>query len=237
MPVRNLKVDPLTATEINRLGTFLKSCKGGRAMGIEQLDGFFAALIAGPELVMPREYYPEVFGGEMTDACEFDSIGEANEVLGLLARHWNTIAGTLYKGEVYLPRLMEDEDGVARGNDWADGFMRGMGMRHNGWGQLINDDDHGNCILPVLTLYHEHDKDPKMRPKPIGPEQREKIIVHMAAGIVLAYQYFQSHDQTHADATFSREPRCAGPKIGRNDPCPCGSGRKYKKCCGGATVN
>lgn len=24
------------------------------------------------------------------------------------------------------------------------------------------------------------------------------------------------------------------PKIGRNDPCPCGSGRKYKKCCGKA---
>ena len=23
----------------------------------------------------------------------------------------------------------------------------------------------------------------------------------------------------------------AGPKIGRNDPCPCGSGKKYKKCC------
>ncbi len=23
-----------------------------------------------------------------------------------------------------------------------------------------------------------------------------------------------------------------GPKIGRNDPCPCGSGRKFKKCCG-----
>ncbi|MEM1182721.1 MAG: SEC-C metal-binding domain-containing protein [Acidobacteriota bacterium] len=22
------------------------------------------------------------------------------------------------------------------------------------------------------------------------------------------------------------------PKIGRNDPCPCGNGRKYKKCCG-----
>jgi len=24
-----------------------------------------------------------------------------------------------------------------------------------------------------------------------------------------------------------------GPKVGRNDPCPCGSGRKFKKCCGG----
>jgi SEC-C motif-containing protein len=31
-------------------------------------------------------------------------------------------------------------------------------------------------------------------------------------------------------ATVRRE----GPKIGRNDPCPCGSGKKYKKCCGAA---
>jgi len=28
--------------------------------------------------------------------------------------------------------------------------------------------------------------------------------------------------------TVARE----GPKIGRNEPCPCGSGKKYKKCCG-----
>jgi SEC-C motif-containing protein len=27
--------------------------------------------------------------------------------------------------------------------------------------------------------------------------------------------------------------RHEGPKTGRNDPCPCGSGKKYKKCCGG----
>jgi uncharacterized protein YecA (UPF0149 family) len=25
------------------------------------------------------------------------------------------------------------------------------------------------------------------------------------------------------------------PKVGRNDPCPCGSGKKYKKCCGDPT--
>ena len=31
----------------------------------------------------------------------------------------------------------------------------------------------------------------------------------------------------------SNEPyRREEPKIGRNDPCPCGSGKKYKKCCG-----
>jgi SEC-C motif len=34
------------------------------------------------------------------------------------------------------------------------------------------------------------------------------------------------HDHAHADETYVREE----PKIGRNDPCPCGSGKKYKKC-------
>ncbi len=34
------------------------------------------------------------------------------------------------------------------------------------------------------------------------------------------------------DGNQKRPPKVAGKKIGRNDPCPCGSGKKYKKCCG-----
>jgi len=34
------------------------------------------------------------------------------------------------------------------------------------------------------------------------------------------------------DAPVQQTVRREGPKIGRNDPCPCGSGKKYKKCCG-----
>ena len=30
----------------------------------------------------------------------------------------------------------------------------------------------------------------------------------------------------------ARKPVSAQKKVGRNDPCPCGSGKKYKKCCG-----
>ena len=99
-------------------------------MNVEQLDGFFAALVAGSETVMPSEYYSEVFGGEMSEACEFSNLDEANEILGLMMRHWNTIASTLFKDEVYVPLLLQDENGVARGNHWARGFMRGMHMRH-----------------------------------------------------------------------------------------------------------
>lgn len=38
----------------------------------------------------------------------------------------------------------------------------------------------------------------------------------------------------YVDGEASRPPPVvrAGPKIGRNDPCPCGSGKKHKKCCG-----
>ena len=231
------KPEPLTDAELDRLGDFLKSCKGGKAMNVEELDGFFAALIAGPETVMPSEYNPEVFGGEMSETCEFSSLQEANEIFGLMIRHWNTIAGTLFDGEVYVPLLLEGEDGVAYGNDWARGFMRGMQMRHDGWAELVNDEQNGGCLIPMMMLYHEHDEDPKMRPGPITPEKREDIIAHMAAGLVGAYRYFRAQRETGADTAFVSESRRTTSKVGRNDPCPCGSGKKYKKCCGGASVH
>ncbi len=34
------------------------------------------------------------------------------------------------------------------------------------------------------------------------------------------------------DGTIAKKPTIKGKKVGRNDPCPCGSGLKYKKCCG-----
>ena len=37
---------------------------------------------------------------------------------------------------------------------------------------------------------------------------------------------------TSGDGTLQRRPVRKGVKVGRNDPCPCGSGKKYKHCCG-----
>jgi uncharacterized protein YecA (UPF0149 family) len=34
------------------------------------------------------------------------------------------------------------------------------------------------------------------------------------------------------DSTPRTTKKRASAKVGRNDPCPCGSGKKYKKCCG-----
>ena len=54
----------LSEPELDRLEEFLWNCESGEAMSLEELDGFFAALIAGPELVLPSEYLPEVLGGK-----------------------------------------------------------------------------------------------------------------------------------------------------------------------------
>ena len=185
---------------------------------------------------MPSEYMPEVLGSETPETHRFESIEEADEILGLLMRHWNDIARTLSKGEIYLPLLLLDENGLERGNDWARGFMRGTRLRHDVWAELLADDDHGGCMIPMMMLYHEHDEDPTMRPKPIGPEQREKVIESMVAGLVGAYRYFRPHGKPDVRSRRAESPHTSS-KVGRNDPCPCGSGKKYKRCCGGATIH
>jgi hypothetical protein len=38
--------------------------------------------------------------------------------------------------------------------------MRDMGMRHDGWAEFVNDDEHGGCRIPMMTLRQEHDEDP-----------------------------------------------------------------------------
>ena len=230
------KNEPLTESELDHLGRFLKNCKGSKAMNLEELDGFFAALIAGPEIVTPSEYMPEVLGSETPETHQFESLEEAKEILGLMMRHWNDIAGTLSNGKVYFPLLQLDKNGEQHGNDWARGFIRGTRMRQDGWVELLADDDHGGCMISMMMLYHEHDEDPSMRPKPIGPEQREKVISSLAAGLVEAYLYFRQDGLRHV-STHRPEPQHANVKIGRNDPCPCGSEKKFKRCCGGATIH
>ena len=58
---------------------------------------------------------------------------------------------------------------MAHGNDWARGFMRGMHMRHDGWAELMDDEEHGGCLVPMMMLFHEHDEDPEMRPEANQP--------------------------------------------------------------------
>jgi uncharacterized protein len=115
--------------------------------------------------------------------------------------------------------------------------MLGMHMRHDGYAQLVKDEENGGCLIPPLVmLCHEDDEEPEMRLQPISPKKREDIIAHIAAGLLGAYQYFRGQRESDLNVHAPEAQRNAS-EVERNDPCPCGSGKKYKRCCGGAAVN
>lgn len=235
-----MRAQPLTNIELDKLADVLGRFGDKRAMNLEMLDGFFAALICGPETVLPSDYLPQIWGGHMVNELEFETKPILEEFLSLIMRHWNATCHTLQSGDVFLPLLLNDEDGVARANDWANGFVRGMDMRRDGWSALMDDEEHGGSLIPILALAHEHHPDPAMRPykEPISAEMRERLIAGAAAGVMAIYHYFETNRLLEARAraaarTFRRE----APKVGRNDPCPCGSGKKFKHCCGNATLH
>ena len=59
------------------------------------------------------------------------------------------------------------------------------------------------------------------------PERRLQAIHQEAAGMG-----YSTTNQADEVAPGKSKPVKVGQKVGRNDPCPCGSGKKYKKCCG-----
>jgi uncharacterized protein len=144
------------------------------------------------------------------------------EFILLVTQHWNATSDALRSGN-FLPLLLEDESGVACGNDWANGFMRGVEMRQGDW-----------------AMAHEHNPDPEMRSynEPISTEMRERLIVGATVGVRAIYNYFERERALRArcggsPATFRRD----APKVARNEPCPCGSGKKFKHCCAKATLH
>lgn len=227
----------LSDAELSRLDSFLSQVVGGAIPNTEALDGFFAALACCPDLVMPGEFLPVLQSGE-TEAGDlvFDDTDQAREFMDLVMRHWNHVNAQLGSGEIYLPLMIEDADGIALGNDWAKGFVTGTHLRGDIWADLFEDDERGGPLVPILALAYEHHPDPEMRPfeEPLDAERREALIIAAAAGVMRLHDMFQSAraDFLPDGDTFVH----AGPRPGRNAPCPCGSGRKFKKCCGAAPI-
>jgi uncharacterized protein len=230
--------EPLSDSEYDRMAAVLG--RSTRAMNLEMLDGFFAALICSPDIIRPSEYLREIWGGDRFGGPGWRDEEEMQEFMGLMMRHWNCVAGTLYAGELFMPFLLEDDAGVAHANEWAQGFMRGTGLRREDWIGLFNDEEHGGLLVPILALANEHHPDPEMRPykEAMPAERREQLIVGVAMSVPSIYRYFARRRRLslRAERNVATHRRPRG-KVGRNDPCPCGSGKKFKICCGQVTLH
>jgi uncharacterized protein len=231
-----VKPQPLSDLEFDKLSDSLARFGGKQSMNLEQLDGFLAALVCGPDEVPRSEYLPKIWADNIVNETVFAAQPLLSECVSLILRHRDFIYHTLESGDVFTPLLIENEDGIYAGNDWAIGFLDGMELRRKRWSALFDDEEHGGSLVPILALANEHNPDPTMRPytEPVTPELRERLIAGAAAGVMNIYRYFESERDT---ADLSLPYRRFGPKVGRNESCPCGSGKKFKHCCGKTTLH
>jgi uncharacterized protein len=225
--------EPLTDAEYERLVAILRSFPGKDAMNLEEMDGFFAALICAPVMVPLSEYLPEIWGGDET--APFAEADCLDEFFNLAMRHWNFVSRELGSADlVFIPRLyLEEDEEFPKGNRWAQGFLKGIAMCREGWNEIFEDEDKSAMLLPAVVLAHENDPEPEMRPWKTPPslELRKQVCTALAVSAQHLYDYFRPHriQETQRGAAAARQ---SGTKVGRNEPCPCGSGKKYKRCCG-----
>ncbi|MGH1351082.1 MAG: UPF0149 family protein [Methyloligellaceae bacterium] len=222
----NTQLEPMADEGYDRLEELLDA---NCVMNLEMLDGFFAALIAGPRCGVPSDYLPEVWGGGKTFENAFESQDDLREFIELVLRHWNSTAEILENEKIFAPLLKEDLE-VADAHDWASGFMHGIKMHSDEWKPFLDDDEKAGPMVPIFNLFHQYSTIPSMKPfvEAAAPEKRMNLIVNAAAGVMQIKRHFSKKKEiTTPEGTFRRQE----PKVGRNDPCPCGSGLKLKKCC------
>jgi uncharacterized protein len=212
----------LTDYELEWLAGFLASDQAPRmAMSLEVLDGFFTALITGPETIKPTEAM-RVIWGDGDSGPDYDSLEQAQFVTYLLVRHWNTIAQRLDGGLPHFPMLSKGGS-EPDGREWAHGFVRGLLLRRDAWLPLVRHKEASPALMSILQLIgHEYAGDFQE----LTPEARTETIVLLPLLIFAIYRFWRDRGAWSAHAEPERST-----KVGRNEPCPCGSGRKYKRCC------
>jgi uncharacterized protein len=228
--------DALSEAEIEQLAARLAANTNTDALSLEGVDGLFCALIASPAMVLPQEYLPVILGEAMDESGLLGDLASVQTIVGLLIRYWNGIVHDFEHEIVHLAFLDEpDKDGI-RGRAWARGYMRGIRLAGDGWSRILQDE--GEALVRYIPIV-AGEVDPEWPREPLTEDKANTLLSDLLAGAARAYRYFKPDREAYARAAAPRaEPyERARPKIGRNDPCPCGSGKKYKRCCGTASLD
>jgi len=227
----------LSDEEMDELGRFLISdATSDETMMLDRLDGFLTALVTGPVMPSPGVWLPQVWGPTVSDEPMFDNDAQVERITGLIMRHLTNLIVSLqqnpdecepiFDSAVYPDSPREFVDGEM----WAYGFMNGINLQREDWQKFFDDPNSAELLRPIYLLGTE-DVTPEEEALVETPEQREELSKLIPASVAGLYRFWQPCRRAVTDPAIRREM----PKIGRNEKCPCGSGRKYKKCCGKTT--
>ncbi len=212
----------LTNDDLDRLELFL--CRqDDDVMLLSELDGYLTGVLVCPDLILPGEWMPLIWGEA---GAPFQDVEEANDILGLIMGLYNDIIRRMGRPDSYGPLIAEDLDGSFLWELWALGFGKAVSLRPAAWTKLErrSPDDPASTAFRGLAALAIRAQDMEVRPERRSDldEELSREAPDMIAACVL---------DLHHDRIASRAPGTAAPGVGRNDPCPCGSGRKFKRCC------
>jgi uncharacterized protein len=185
---------PMTEREYQQLGATLARFQEQQCMSLEQLDGFFTALLCGPMPVKPTECLQIILGPAFDDEAAFPSAKALERFGSLLHGHWLDIAATLREGRPFHPWLQEDEDGKVNGHEWAKGFMEGMQLMNDDWAMLFDDPEQSQVLEPIMALAFQDQPDDEMRAylESADAEQTAVWVAEITPSVEAIYRFFSA---------------------------------------------
>ena len=192
-----------------------------RAMSALELDGYLTGVIVAPNPILSSRW----MAGLWADDDAIDAVGLVFNALG------TSIERSLRRLEAericdYRPAFQPIEGKPSHDavRTWARGFWKAMMLAPAEWSALAADARLQPIIAPLVGFIDI--EDPEFEPA----EDIEERLDDAAAAIPRAILLLRKIAKLRASRTGAVGPT-RRTKVGRNDPCPCGSGKKYKRCC------
>lgn len=219
--------------ELERLSALLHALPiENMPMTLSELDGYVVGVLACPDMIPPSEWISHVWGE--TGEANFPDQKTAEATVGAVMAHYNSVAEAMTRSPWIEPIYEVDPNSdEVMWEPWIDGFTRAMGLRPDAWDRLLAQADEETrttmiFLMALQEIYTDHSKFTDEEIDEIDLEA-PNLIPNCVATIL-----YQSRPELSRmePANRSEMPFNAGPRPGRNDPCSCGAGRKYKQCRG-----
>ena len=212
---------PLSEVELARLDQILSAAPHlDRSMRLDELQGLCVALAMGPDAELSQKWLNLALGEEG------ESPDTPAELLLLLERFRAATEDALNDGTLTI-RALETRTGRVDYRGWCEGFLDGVNISETDWFAAADPEELSELMFPIDVLADALPPRERAAHKP--SERRnlvrnaEEALPDTVARLVDYWSIVRA-----PPITIRREQ----PKVGRNDPCPCGSGKKFKQCHG-----
>jgi uncharacterized protein len=194
-----------------------------------ELDGYFFAIGCAPQIIPPSKWIPMIWGGEL-HAPEWPDMTTAQSFIADVMHHYNDVMQQLNRNECSPLFNVYEEAGrdILIAEEWCEGFRRGIVLIGNATDKLADDLD---LIAPIM-LFSSEELDEKR--DQLSDKEIEEYM-NMIPGCVIAIRHLlgaPAAPQVRTGRSYVEPFTHTAPRPGRNELCPCDSGKKYKKCCG-----